>query len=72
MTLTTQEAAALVGVSPHTIERWVDRGYLSPVRLGAKPSLFLERDVVECRFERMPETEHRALDTLWAQVLAQT
>ena len=69
-TLTTTEAAALVGVSPFTIRRWVDRGYLTPVRPGAKPSLFLEADVIECRYERMSRAEHDALDTLWQQVLA--
>lgn len=70
MTLTVQQAADLVGVSAHTIRRWVDRGYLKPLRPGAKPSLFLERDVIECRYERMPRTEHDALDALWADVLA--
>lgn len=70
MTLTTEEAATLVGVSPFTIAKWVTRGYLRPVRPGAKPSLFREADVVECRYERMSQAEHDRLDALWAQVVA--
>lgn len=69
-TLTTEEAASLVGVSPFTIRKWVTRGYLRPVRANAKPSLFREADVVECRYERMSQAEHDRLDALWAQVVA--
>lgn len=69
-TLTTSEAATLVGVSPLTIRSWMNRGYLRPVRANAKPVLFREGDVVECRYERMSQAEHDRLDTLWAEVLA--
>jgi predicted site-specific integrase-resolvase len=72
LTLTTSEAADLVGVSPFAIRRWVRLGYLSPVWPNAKPVLFLERDVVECHHDRKPKTEHDALDALWADVLART
>lgn len=69
-TLTTSEAAELVGVSPFTIRSWVARGYLRPVRPRAKPALYLEVDVVECRYERMSRAEHDTLDTMWREVLA--
>jgi excisionase family DNA binding protein len=72
VTLTIEEAAALVGVSPHAVRRWVDRGYLAPVRANAKPVRFHEQDVVECAYERIPQTKHDALDTLWADVVART
>lgn len=69
-TLTKLEAAELVGVSPFTISRWVDRGYLTPVRPNAKPVRFLEADVVECKHDRMSKAEHDTLDDLWHEVLA--
>jgi excisionase family DNA binding protein len=69
-TLTITEAAELVGVSPFTIRSWAARGYLRPVRPGAKPARYLEADVIECRYERMSRAEHDALDALWRQVLA--
>lgn len=72
MTLTTEEAAALVGVSPHAIRRWVDRGYLRPVRANAKPVMFRETDVTECAFERISRTRHDTLDAIWAEVVART
>lgn len=68
--LTIDEAAEHAGVSIYAIRRWVDRGYLAPVRPGAKPSLFRDQDVAECRYERMSQAEHDALDALWAEVLA--
>ena len=69
-TVTKLEAAALVGVTPFTISRWVDRGYLTPVRPNAKPVLFHEADVVECKHDRMSRAEHDTLDALWQEVLA--
>lgn len=68
--LTTDEAAALVGVAPATVQSWVRRGYLTPIRRNAKPVRFREVDVVECRYQRMRQTEHDTLDAIWAQVVA--
>lgn len=64
MTLTTQEAAELLGVNPFTIRQWVRREYLKPVRMGANPLRFREEDVVECHYARQPKTRRDALDAL--------
>jgi excisionase family DNA binding protein len=69
-TLTIEEAAALVGVSPHAIRRWVACGYLKPVRPGARPLMFDEWDVTECKHDRMPQTVHDTLDAIWADIVA--
>lgn len=58
------EAAELVGVSPRTVHKWVERGFLAPVRPGAKPSRFRISDVTECAYQRMPRTERERLDRL--------
>lgn len=48
-TLDVTEAARLAGVSTWTIHKWVQRGYLSPVRITLADAMrFLEDDVVEC------------------------
>lgn len=70
MSLSTTEAAELVGVSPFTVRSWVARGYLRPVRPNAKPALYAEADVVECRYQRMSRAEHDTLDARWQQILA--
>jgi len=68
--LTIEDAANLLEISPFTVKSWVERGQLRPVRPGAKPLLFRERDVLECHRARMSKALHARLDTLWAEVLA--
>ncbi len=68
-TLTTAEAADLVGVSVRTVEWWVGRGYLTPCnrREGRRTTwtaLYRVNDVVECAHARMPKTQHDRLDRL--------
>ena len=56
MTVTTEEAAHIAGVSPVTIRQWVVRGKLEPVRRGAKPLRFHADDVARVRRESRPKT----------------
>jgi len=64
MTVTTSEAAELVGVSEATIWKWKERGYLAPVRENAKPLRFREQDVIEADYRRRPSGWHVTLDRL--------
>lgn len=49
MTVTTEEAAAIAGVSVALIRKWVLAGDLEPVRRGAKPLRFHYEDVARCQ-----------------------
>lgn len=44
--LTARQAAALIGVEPATIRRWVARGYLTPWPMPGRAHLFREIDVL--------------------------
>ena len=59
MTLTTEEAAEVAGVQPVTIRQWVLKGWLEPVRRGAKPLRFHYEDVARCQADHRPETWKR-------------
>jgi excisionase family DNA binding protein len=56
VTVTTEEAADIAGVSPVTIRSWVMRGDLEPVRRGAKPLRFHYDDVARVQREKRPAT----------------
>lgn len=68
-TLPIDEAAAQVGVTEATIRQWVARGYIEPVRPGAKPLRFDEFALTQCAMERMPMTRHEELDALWTRAV---
>lgn len=52
--VTTDEAAALTGVSTATIRRWVAAGHLSPLQPDARRWLFHDADVTACQYELRP------------------
>lgn len=56
MTVTTDEAATLAGVQPVTIRQWVMKGWLEPVRRGAKPLRFRYDDVARVQRDHRPST----------------
>lgn len=63
MTVTTEEAATMVGVSAVTVRRWVMKGWLIPVPVF-DPSrtwhLFIEGDVVACEHQHRPAWKRAA------------
>jgi len=69
VSVTTDEAAEIAGVSTRTIFRWVLAGDLEPVRRGAKPLRFHYDDVA--RVQRAKRTEgwrRRHAEARWAWV----
>lgn len=52
MTVTTEEAAEIAGVSTSVIRQWVVRGDLEPVRRGAKPMRFHYADVARVQADK--------------------
>jgi excisionase family DNA binding protein len=63
MTLTTAEAALVLGISPAGVRQLVHRGRLRPV-LMSKPRRFRWADVEAVRVARMPPADHARLDDL--------
>ena len=59
MTVTTEQAAEYAGVSPATIRGWVLKGWLDPVRRGAKPLRFHYDDVARVQYEHRTEAWKR-------------
>ena len=67
MILTTEQAAAELGVKPSRIRRMVMAGDLAPLRPGARPLMFRLDDVIECAHRRLTGSERAHLDTLAEQ-----
>jgi DNA-binding transcriptional MerR regulator len=51
VTVTTEEAANLAGITPATLRGWVLKGWLEPVRRGAKPLRFHYYDLARVQRE---------------------
>ena len=64
MILTTDEAAAELGVSAARVRQFVMAGQLQPVRRGASPMRFRLDDVIDLQQRRRSATEQARLDTL--------
>lgn len=56
MTVTTEEAANIAGVSTATVRGWVLKGWLEPMRRGAKPLRFDYDEVARCQRDHRPAT----------------
>ena len=68
MTVTTDEAAQLAGVTSSTIRQWVVRGDLEPVRRGASPLRFHYEDVARVQADKRPKAwrlRHAQARELW-------
>jgi excisionase family DNA binding protein len=68
VTLTTAEAAALLGISTATVRMLVHRGKLTPVRRGARPLRFHAADVWDLQVARLTAAELADRARLWAEV----
>lgn len=64
MTLTTEDLCREFGVAASSVRSWVERGWIEPVRRGARPLRFREDDVAVFRRERLPEQERERLRRL--------
>jgi len=70
VTVTTEEAAEYAGISPATLRGWVLKGWLEPVRRGAKPLRFDYDDVARVQRERRSgawERRHAAASSTFRQ-----
>jgi len=73
VTVTTEEAAHLAGVSPAVIRQWVVRGDLEPVRRGAKPLRFHYDDVARVQQAKRSKAwrrRHEAMSARWSSLTA--
>lgn len=68
MTVTTDEAAEIAGVTAAAIRQWVVRGDLEPVRRGARPLRFRYEDVARVQSDKRSKAwreRHAAARSAW-------
>lgn len=72
MILTTEQAAAELGVSSRRVTQLVEQGKLEPCRRGAKPMRFRLDVVIEYAHRSMPKAKRDTLAALsdeWREVV---
>jgi excisionase family DNA binding protein len=62
MVLTTEQAAAVLGIKTTTLRDWVARGKIEPVQRGTRPLRFRHIDVEAALVEHRPLAWHQAMD----------
>lgn len=73
MIVTTEQAAAELGVSVRRVQQLAAEGRLTPCRRGAKPLRFRLDDVIEYQHQTMRQGERDTLDALrarWRDIVA--
>jgi hypothetical protein len=68
VTLTSTEAAAILGISPSGLRMLVARHKLTPLQAGAHPLRFHALDVFDLQVNRRTPQEQAEHATLWADV----
>lgn len=68
MTLTSVEAAEVLGVTTAGLRKLVERGRITAIRPGAHPLTFHAADVFDLQVQRRTPAERVWHDALWARV----
>jgi hypothetical protein len=66
--LTTDDAAASLGIDPATLRRWVMKGWIHPVLPRGKPLRFRPDEVERARAGRLTEADHAEIDGAWERL----
>jgi excisionase family DNA binding protein len=68
VTLTSSEAAEVLGVTVLTLRQWVHRGKLTPITPGARPLEFWAADIYDLQVAQRTPADIAWQDALWAAV----
>lgn len=64
LTVTTEEAARILGVTPGMVRQLVMKGKLHPLKPKARPLRFRKSEILELEMSRRPQSESDWLDRL--------
>ena len=73
MTVTTEEAAHIAGVSPVTIRQWVRKGWLRPLPVWGRAHHFNPEHVIACEQAHRPAHKRKRIEAAarrWAETFA--